>query len=166
MSFHGGLTGVAIAIWLFCRKRGLPILGVGDAIAVAAPIGLFFGRLANFVNGELYGRVTDVPWAIVFPRGGPEPRHPSQLYEAALEGLTLFLILFFAQRSARVRTKAGVLTGIFLLGYAISRIVVETVREPDAQLGFLIGGTTMGQLLSIPVIIGGLYLILRPRRPA
>jgi phosphatidylglycerol:prolipoprotein diacylglycerol transferase len=166
MSFHGGLVGVTVAIFLFCRKRSLSVLAVGDAIAVAAPIGLFFGRLANFVNGELFGRVTDVPWAIVFPRGGPEPRHPSQLYEAALEGLMLFLILFFAQRSERIRSKAGVLTGIFLIGYALSRIVVEMVREPDAQLGFLIGGATMGQLLSIPVVLGGLYLVFRPRPTA
>jgi phosphatidylglycerol:prolipoprotein diacylglycerol transferase len=164
MSFHGGLAGVAIAIWIFCRRRSLSILGVADAIAVAAPIGLFFGRIANFINGELFGRITDVPWAVVFPHGGPEPRHPSQLYEAALEGFTLFIILFFVQRSERMRSKSGVLTGIFLIGYALSRIVAETVREPDAQLGFLIGGTTMGQLLSVPIILGGLYLVFRAER--
>jgi phosphatidylglycerol:prolipoprotein diacylglycerol transferase len=133
-------------------------------MAVATPIGLFFGRLANFINGELWGRVTDVPWAVIFPNGGPEPRHPSQLYEAGLEGLVLFaLMLWFAHLPRRAGSR-GVLSGIFLIGYALARIPVELVREPDAQLGFLVGGLTMGQLLSLPMLAFGIFLVMRGRR--
>jgi phosphatidylglycerol:prolipoprotein diacylglycerol transferase len=166
MSFHGGLLGMVAAIVLFSRKRRLELLGVCDLIALVAPIGLFFGRVANFINGELFGRATDVPWAMVFPRGGPAPRHPSQLYEAALEGLVLFLILLAIDRLTGARARRGVLTGIFLAGYGAFRSFVEFFREPDAHLGFLLAGTTMGQLLSLPLLAIGLYLIVAAlRRP-
>ncbi|MFC4236969.1 prolipoprotein diacylglyceryl transferase [Thalassospira xianhensis] len=155
MAFHGGFMGVIVAIILFARKRGISILAVLDAAAVATPIGLFFGRIANFINGELFGRVTDSPLGMVFPHGGPEPRHPSQLYEAALEGLVLFIVLFALSRSAYVRHRPGILGGTFVAGYGISRIIVEFFRQPDAQLGFLTFGATMGQLLSIPMVLVG-----------
>lgn len=160
MAFHGGFMGVIVAIILFARKRGISILAVLDAAAVATPIGLFFGRIANFINGELFGRTTDVAWGIVFPNGGPEPRHPSQLYEAALEGLILFIVLFVLSRSAFVRHRPGILGGTFVAGYGISRIIVEFFRQPDAQLGFLAGGATMGQLLSIPMVLFGVGCIV------
>lgn len=161
MSFHGGFLGVVLAAYLFSRKQKIPPLALADMLATVAPIGLFFGRIANFINGELYGRVTEAPWGIIFPNGGPLPRHPSQLYEAALEGLVLF-ILIYGLRKSNLSNKPGLLTGTFLLGYALARGFVELFRQPDAHLGFLIGGMTMGQLLSIPMIIIGLYLILRP----
>jgi len=166
MSFHGGLIGVLAATWLFARRRGLNFLAVGDAVAVAAPIGLFLGRLANFINGELFGRVTDVPWGMVFPHGGPLPRHPSQLYEAFLEGLVLFVVLWLCARSERIRRRPGMLGGIFLIGYAMARASVEFVRQPDAHIGFLWAGATMGQLLSLPFLLIGLYLLLRRGREA
>ncbi len=130
-------------------------------------IGLFFGRLANFINGELFGRVSDVPWAMVFPRGGPDPRHPSQLYEAALEGLLLFLLLALVWRMPKLRQRAGLLTGVFVAGYATSRTIVELFRQPDAHLGFLTLGATMGQWLSLPMFLVGLFLIVRakPQNP-
>lgn len=160
MAFHGGFMGVIVAIILFARKRGISILAVLDAAAVATPIGLFFGRIANFINGELFGRTTDVAWGMVFPHGGPLPRHPSQLYEAALEGLILFVILYVLSRNAFVRHRPGILGGAFVAGYGISRIIVEFFRQPDAQLGFLAGGVTMGQLLSIPmVLVGGACIV-------
>ncbi len=163
MSFHGGLLGVAVAEVLFARRRGIRVLALADIVACAAPIGLFLGRIANLVNGELYGRASEVPWAMVFPHGGPQPRHPSQLYEAALEGLVLFLVLLFlVRRGALERT--GSLTGIFLMGYALARMSAEFFREPDAYLGFLIGGTTMGQLLSLPMLLAGLALVIWARR--
>jgi phosphatidylglycerol:prolipoprotein diacylglycerol transferase len=160
MAFHGGFMGVIVAIILFARKRGISILAVLDAAAVATPIGLFFGRIANFINGELFGRITDSPIGMVFPNGGPEPRHPSQLYEAALEGLILFIVLFVLSRSAYVRHRPGILGGTFVAGYGISRIIVEFFREPDAQLGFLTFGATMGQLLSIPMVLAGIGCIV------
>ncbi|WP_205618029.1 prolipoprotein diacylglyceryl transferase [Thalassospira permensis] len=160
MAFHGGFMGVIVAIILFARKRGISILAVLDAAAVATPIGLFFGRIANFINGELFGRVTDSPLGMVFPNGGPEPRHPSQLYEAALEGLILFIVLFVLSRSAYVRHRPGILGGTFVAGYGISRIIVEFFRQPDAQLGFLTFGATMGQLLSIPMVLAGIGCIV------
>jgi phosphatidylglycerol:prolipoprotein diacylglycerol transferase len=166
MSFHGGLLGVIVAMAFFAYSRKLNFLAICDAVAVATPIGLFLGRLANFVNAELYGRVTDVPWAFVFPRAGPMPRHPSQLYEAALEGLLLFVVLWLMGRSEKIRMRHGVLAGVFLIGYALSRIIVETVREPDVQLGYLLGGTTMGQWLSVPILFVGVYLVVRRRRTA
>lgn len=161
MSFHGGLLGVVVAVIWFCRANGIPLLAFGDLMACAAPIGLFFGRVANFVNGELFGRpAADVPWAMVFPHGGPEPRHPSQLYEAGLEGLLLFVVLHLSWRVKAVRARPGTLTGIFLIGYAMARATVETYREPDTFLGFLWGGLTMGQLLSLPMLAVGVALLV------
>lgn len=161
MSFHGGFLGVVVAGWLFCRHSRLPALAFGDLLACAAPIGLFFGRIANFVNGELFGRIApDADWAMVFPRGGPLPRHPSQLYEAALEGVVLFLLLAWLSRLEAVRARPGLRIGVFLAGYGAARCIVEFFREPDAQLGFLFAGATMGQLLSLPMIIGGLGMML------
>ncbi len=167
MSFHGGLIGVALALLLFARRHRIPVLAIGDLVACAAPVGLFFGRVANFVNGELFGRVSDWPWAMVFPMGGPAARHPSQLYEAALEGVALFLLLLGLSHVARIAERAGLLTGIFVTGYAILRIVGELFREPDAHLGFVVGGITTGQILSIPMLAIGLWLIVatRARRP-
>jgi phosphatidylglycerol:prolipoprotein diacylglycerol transferase len=166
MSFHGGVLGVLGAILLFCWRRGLSPFSFGDLISAAAPIGLFFGRIANFINGELYGRpAPDVEWAVVFPRDPLQvPRHPSQLYEAALEGVVLFIILAVAVRNPAVRARPGMVSGLFLIGYGLSRIIVEFFREPDPQLGFLWGGATMGQMLSIPMVLIGLWLALRARR--
>ncbi|MGK9234443.1 prolipoprotein diacylglyceryl transferase [Inquilinus limosus] len=167
MSFHGGFLGVTAAIILFAWRRGFSPLLLGDVVAAAAPIGLFFGRIANFVNGELWGRVTDVPWGMVFPNAGPEPRHPSQLYEAGLEGLLLFLILLPLAANPRIRAKPGLVLGVFAIGYGLSRFLVEFVRQPDAQLGFLWLGATMGQLLSLPMIAAGIVVVLwAARRPA
>src|SRR5580704_9509922 len=154
MSFHGGALGVTIAIILFARARRRPVFAFSDIITEAIPIGLFFGRIANFINGELFGRETDIPWAMVFPNGGPVARHPSQLYEAVCEGLLLFLLLLFAEHRG-ARQRPGIVTGFFLIGYAVARMSGELFRQPDAQLGFLVFGTTMGQLLSIPVLIAG-----------
>lgn len=159
MAFHGGLLGVIVALLLYARRQGLSPFAIGDLVACAAPIGLFFGRIANFINGELYGRVTDHPWGVVFPHAGPEPRHPSQLYEAVLEGLVLFVVLFALARMGCVRRRPGLLGGLFLLGYGLSRFVVEFVRQPDPQLGFLWLGATMGQMLSLPMMLAGLALL-------
>jgi len=165
MSFHGGMAGVVVATVLFARRVGAPVLAVGDIVAAAAPIGLFFGRLANFVNGELFGRVApDLPWAMVFPHGGPMPRHPSQLYEAALEGVVLFLILFALARRPEIRERPGQIGGAFLIGYGLFRSLVELVREPDANLGLFAGVATMGQLLSVPMMVAGVALIVVARR--
>ncbi|MHA1109381.1 MAG: prolipoprotein diacylglyceryl transferase [Alphaproteobacteria bacterium] len=164
MSFHGGLLGIIAASGLYAWRRGIPALAFGDLIAAAAPIGLLLGRIANFINGELFGRVSDVPWAMVFPRGGPAPRHPSQLYEAGLEGLVLFLILYVAIRRYGALERPGLVSGLFFIGYALARTVVEFARQPDAHLGFLFAGATMGQLLSLPLALLGIYLIYRARR--
>src|SRR5690606_34080377 len=145
--------------YLFARREGLHPLRVGDVVACATPIGLFLGRIANFINGELFGRVTDVPWAVTFPQGGSLPRHPSQIYEAVLEGVVLFLLLFLCARSEAMRARPGLLGGLFLAGSGVARIVAELFREPDAHLGFLVGGVTMGQILSLPVLVLGLFLI-------
>ncbi|MEO1089990.1 MAG: prolipoprotein diacylglyceryl transferase [Pseudomonadota bacterium] len=161
MSFHGGLLGVIVACLLTARQHGVAPLEVGDAASIAAPIGLFLGRLANFVNGELYGRVSDVPWAMVFPTGGPLARHPSQLYEAFFEGLVLFAVMAWLASRPRHADQMGLLSGVFLAGYGIARFMVEFVREPDPQLGLLFGFLTMGQLLSLPMIAAGLWLIRR-----
>jgi phosphatidylglycerol:prolipoprotein diacylglycerol transferase len=158
MSFHGGALGVTIAIVLFARYRKLPIFALSDIVIEAVPIGLLFGRIANFINDELWGRQTDVPWAVIFPNGGNVPRHPSQLYEAACEGILLFLVLLYAERCG-ARRRPGLETGIFLAGYAVARMSGELFRQPDAQLGFLFLGTTMGQLLSIPVLVAGACII-------
>ncbi len=159
MSFHGGLLGVTAAMVLFSRRRELSLLAVTDLVSCAAPIGLFFGRVANFINSELWGRTSDVGWAMVFPNGGPEPRHPSQLYEAALEGALLFVILWVLARRPDMDQKPGYLTGVFIGGYGATRFFVEFFREPDAHLGFLFAGATMGQLLSLPLVLLGVYLV-------
>jgi phosphatidylglycerol:prolipoprotein diacylglycerol transferase len=158
MSFHGGVTGCVVAIVLFALHRHISMLSLGDVIAAVAPIGLFLGRIANFINGELWGRPTDVPWAMVFPFGGPMPRHPSQLYEAGLEGVLLFIVLAVLVRAGALK-RPGLVTGAFALGYGIARIAGELFREPDAQLGFLWQGLTMGMLLSIPLLLGGIALL-------
>ena len=155
MSFHGGVTGVIIALLAFSYMRKINLLRLSDIFCTAAPIGIFFGRLANFVNGELYGRVTDAPIGMVFPGGGPEPRHPSQLYEAGLEGLLLLTVLGALLHVKAVRERPGVLTGVFLCGYALCRIVVEFFREPDYFLGLYWGAVSMGQMLSVPMILLG-----------
>ena len=149
---------MTVAIILFTRARRIPLFAFSDIITEAMPIGLFFGRIANFINGELFGRPSDVPWAMIFPNGGPVPRHPSQLYEAFCEGILLFILLFAAER-LNVRRHPGIITGLFLAGYAIARMSGELFREPDPQLGFLIFGATMGQLLSIPMLIVGALII-------
>ena len=164
MSFHGGVIGMIGAMWLFARNRGLNFLAVSDVCCAAAPIGLFLGRIANFVNGELFGRVTDAPWGVVFPHGGPNPRHPSQIYEALLEGLLLFLVIYFLAKNKYIRRRPGLISGVFLAGYGLSRASVEFFRQPDAHIGFLSGGATMGQMLSVPLVLLGFYLIWRPGR--
>jgi len=165
MSFHGGLGGVLLAMYLFARKRCIKFFALADVVAVCVPFGLFFGRLANFVNGELYGRASDVPWAMVFPHGGPSPRHPSQLYEAALEGVVLFAVLWLLMRMG-ARDKPGIISGAFLIGYGLARFTVEFAREPDAQLGYLSFGLTMGQYLTLPMLAFGAALIVWAKRRA
>ncbi len=161
MSFHGGFLGCVAAVMLFGWKNNLSILSLGDITTAVAPIGLFLGRLANFINSELWGRTADasVPWAMVFPNGGPLPRHPSQLYEAALEGLVLLAVLAILMRAGALK-RPGLILGSFIAFYAFARIVGEFFREPDPQLGFLWGGLTMGMLLSLPMIIAGAILIV------
>jgi len=164
MSFHGGLVGILAAGALIAWRKGVPALRLFDMGAVGAPLGLLFGRLANFVNGELWGRVTDVPWGMVFPRApGALPRHPSQLYEALLEGLVLFIVLWLLSRRKR---GDGLLIGTMVALYGVFRIFVEYFREPDIQLGFMAGGLTMGQLLSVPMVVAGAWLVWRAMRPA
>ncbi|WP_046118628.1 prolipoprotein diacylglyceryl transferase [Sinorhizobium sp. PC2] len=167
MSFHGGLLGTTLAIIVFARKNAIPLWSLFDVVAAVVPIGLFFGRIANFINGELWGRLSSMPWAIVFPTGGPFARHPSQLYEAALEGLLLLALLaYFVYRRKALKTP-GLVTGIFVCGYAASRIFVEFFREPDAQIGYLAGGwLTMGMVLSLPMALAGIWAIARARRAA
>jgi phosphatidylglycerol:prolipoprotein diacylglycerol transferase len=166
MSFHGGFTGCIAAVVLFAKSRGIPVLSLGDVTCAVGPIGLFLGRLANFINGELWGRPADVPWAMVFPSGGPLPRHPSQLYEAALEGVLLFVVLGLLVRGAALK-RPGLVIGAFAIGYALTRSFAELFREPDAQVGFLWGGLTMGMLLSLPLLLFGIVLIaIALRRPA
>jgi phosphatidylglycerol:prolipoprotein diacylglycerol transferase len=163
MAFHGGFLGCAVAIIWFARRHGVPILSLGDLTCAVAPTGLLLGRLANFVNGELWGRATDVPWAMIFPRGGPIPRHPSQLYEAGLEGLALLIILGLMVRAGALR-RPGLILGAFAAIYALMRSFCEFFREPDAQLGFLWGGATMGMLLSVPLFVAGVSVIAFARR--
>jgi phosphatidylglycerol:prolipoprotein diacylglycerol transferase len=177
MSFHGGLIGVTIAMIIFAKRTGIALLGLADIVAAAQPIGQFFGRVANFINGELWGRPTDVPWAMVFCNdhiatryGGrcpPEllvPRHPSQLYEAALEGLLIFAVLFFVIHARKWLPRRGAVTGLFLVLYGLIRTVLETVREPDVGMPHFPLGLTMGMLLSIPMIVGGAFLLWRALR--
>jgi len=167
MSFHGGLLGVGIAIALFARRNALDLFRMGDLVTAVVPIGLFFGRIANFINGELYGRAApDIAWAMVFPHGGPEPRHPSQLYQAGLEGLALLALTFVLLRRPSWREAPGAIAGAFLAGYGLARIAGEMFREPDAHLGYLLGPLTMGMLLSVPMIAAGLWLIATARARA
>jgi phosphatidylglycerol---prolipoprotein diacylglyceryl transferase len=160
MSFHGGFLGTILAMVLFAHFRKIPTWSLIDVIAPSVTFGLFLGRLANFVNGELYGRVTDVPWAVVFPAGGPDPRHASQLYEAGLEGVGLFLFLRLLTHRYHKLATPGFVSGAFAAGYGVARTFVEFFREPDIQIGYLAGGLTMGMFLSIPMIIAGVGLII------
>lgn len=152
MSFHGGLLGVIAAMFWFGRKTKRPFFAVADFVAPLVPVGLGAGRFANFINGELWGRVTDSPWGMVFPNAGPYPRHPSQLYEFALEGIVLFIMLYFYSKKPK---PLGAVSGLFLAGYGTFRFIIEFAREPDAHLGLLTAGLSMGQLLSLPMIILG-----------
>jgi len=163
MAFHGGLIGVITAMILFAWRHQIPFFALSDRVAVVTPIGLFFGRMANFINGELFGRASDAPWAMVF-REGDFARHPSQLYQAATEGLILFTILVILQRSQYIRENFGILSGTFLSAYALMRFFVEYTREPDAHIGFLSLGLSMGQWLCIPMFIAGLIIMLYGRR--
>jgi phosphatidylglycerol:prolipoprotein diacylglycerol transferase len=163
MSFHGGFLGCVIAVAAFARHHRIPILSLGDITCAVGPIGLFLGRIANFINSELWGRPTDVPWAIVFPNGGPAPRHPSQLYEAGLEGFVLCTLLALMIRAGALK-RPGLIVGAFATIYGFARIAGELFREPDPQLGFLWGGLTMGMLLSVPMVVAGLALIARALR--
>ncbi len=163
MSFHGGFLGCVAAVALFAWKRDIPFLSLGDLTCAAGPIGLFLGRIANFINGELWGRPSNMPWAMIFPGGGPVPRHPSQLYEATLEGAVLFIILALLIRRSALQ-RPGLVVGTFAVCYGIARILGEFFREPDIQIGFLWGGLTMGMLLSIPLILFGVLLILYAMR--
>jgi phosphatidylglycerol---prolipoprotein diacylglyceryl transferase len=161
MSFHGGLAGAVLAGIYFCRSRRMDFWEVADVVIVTAPVGLFFGRIGNFVNGELFGKVTDAPWAMIFPDGGPLPRHPSQLYEASLEGIVLFLILWgFKDRGLF----PGAMVSLFLCGYGSFRFFVEFFREPDPQLGVFLGAISMGQILSLLMIAAGLLLFFLSKR--
>ena len=160
MSFHGGMLGLAVAMFVFARIRKIRFLALTDVVGCVTPIGLFTGRLANFINGELWGRTTDVPWGMVFPNGGPLPRHPSQLYQATMEGLMLLALLAILARVPKVRQRPGILTGVFLVWYGCVRIIGELFREPDIQMGYYLHGLlTMGQILSMPMIVVGLFLI-------
>jgi phosphatidylglycerol:prolipoprotein diacylglycerol transferase len=165
MSFHGGFLGCVVAVMWFAHKNGISILSLGDIVTAVGPIGLFLGRLANFINSELWGRVADasLPWAVIFPNGGPLPRHPSQLYEAFLEGIVLFTVLAVMIRMGALK-RPGLILGSFIMIYALARITGEMFREPDPQLGFLWGGLTMGMLLSVPMIFAGIILIVQAWR--
>jgi phosphatidylglycerol:prolipoprotein diacylglycerol transferase len=164
MSFHGGVIGVSLGIFYMARKNGLNWLRIHDYVACCVPFGLFFGRLANFVNGELWGRPTNLPWAMIFPRADDLPRHPSQLYEAGMEGILLFALLWFLFWKTDARYQPGKLVGSFILGYGISRFLLEFVRQPDAGLEHLPWGLSMGQTLTVPMLLGGVYLIATAKR--
>jgi phosphatidylglycerol:prolipoprotein diacylglycerol transferase len=161
MSFHGGFMGCVIAVMWFARMTGISILSLGDITTAVGPIGLFLGRIANFINSELWGRPADpdLPWAMIFPNGGPLPRHPSQLYEAGLEGILLFTVLAVMIRFGALK-RPGLILGSFIALYGLARIAGEHFREPDPQLGFLWGGLTMGMLLSVPMVIAGAIIIV------
>jgi len=165
MSFHGGLTGVILAMILFARKRGLKTWTLFDVVAAGVPVGIGLVRLTNFINSELWGKITDVPWAMEFPNGGPFTRHPSQLYEALLEGLVLFILLRILTHRGLKLYAPGFIGGAFIAGYGVARIFVEFFREPDAQLGYLLGGwLTMGMVLSLPMVIAGVWAMATARR--
>src|SRR6201984_482778 len=159
MSFHGGFLGCVLAVILFARHRGISILLLGDITCAAGTMGIFPGRIANSINGELWGRPTDLPWGMVFPTGGPVPRHPSQLYEAGLEGILLFTVLAVMIRFGALKRR-GLILGAFITIYGLARITGEHFREPDPQLGFLWGGLTMGMILSVPMVIAGITIIV------
>ena len=163
MSFHGGVLGVIIATYLFCRKYRIDFLNLTDIITPAAPIGLFLGRIANFINGELYGRITDSSFGIIFPNSDLNSRHPSQLYEAFFEGLMLFCILAYGVFKRKTFKNKGLNSGLFLIFYSLFRIIIETFREPDVQIGFILDNLTMGQILSTPFLLLGVYLIIKSR---
>ncbi|MGB3447998.1 MAG: prolipoprotein diacylglyceryl transferase [Xanthobacteraceae bacterium] len=170
MSFHGGFLGCVVAVMAFGWKRNVSILSLGDITCAVGPIGLFLGRIANFINSELWGRAADpnLPWAMVFPNGGPLPRHPSQLYEAGLEGIALFVILALMIRAGALK-RPGLILGSFITLYGLARITGEFFREPDPQLGFLWGGLTMGMLLSVPMVLAGIAIVataLRRKPPS
>lgn len=165
MAFHGGIVGAIAGLAIFARRHSLPVLPFLDLAAIVAPIGIALGRLANFIKPELWGRVSDVSWAIYFPGAGPLPRHPSQLYQAATEGLLLFAVLLVIAHRGGLK-RPGFMAGCFGIGYGLARSFGELFREPDPQLGFLFSGLTMGQLLSVPVIAAGLWLVLRSRSAA
>lgn len=158
MSFHGGLIGLSLATYFFSRKYKLSFLTLCDILATVAPIGLCLGRIANFINGELYGRITSVPWAVIFPYSDGLPRHPSQLYEAMFEGIILLLVLAYLVFKHKMLKFQGLISGLFLILYSVSRIIIEIFREPDIHLGFIFGNITMGQLLSLPMLLIGVYL--------
>ncbi len=160
MSFHGGVAGVIIAAWLYARVYKKSFLQATDLVAMFCPIGIFLGRIANFINDELWGRETDVAWAVRFPAGGYVPRHPSQLYEAALEGIVLFVVLNLLWRIAKIRNTNGVISGLFVLLYGVFRMSMEQFRQPDAQLGFFFGNITMGQILSLPLVLTGIAVLI------
>ena len=164
MSFHGGIAGFVISSYIYCYKNSIEYLKFCDICAIIAPIGLFLGRIANFINGELYGNPTNVAWAVIFPYSDGKPRHPSQLYEAGLEGIGLFVIALIATYKFDAIQKPGRLSGLFLLFYAIFRLFIELFRKPDTQIGYIAGYFTMGQLLSIPMLILGIYLLIRSYR--
>lgn len=173
MAFHGALVGTIAAIWLFSRNYGVNLLSTGDLCAAAVPIGLFFGRVANFINGELFGRVSDVPWAMVFPDAfklhsavEPATRHPSQLYEAALEGLILFLVLRFLTHHRDALKSPGIVSGVFLAGYGMARIIGEFFREPNAGHFLNVGPFSAGQFYCVPMVLIGIYLLWRVQKPA
>lgn len=159
MSFHGGFLGVVLAIYLFARKHSIPLWSLADGAAAVAPIGILFGRLANFINSELWGRTTDVAWGVVFPTGGPLPRHPSQLYEGLLEGVLLFIVLRYLTHHTNALSRPGVVAGTFFIGYGLSRIFVEFFREPDAHIGYLFGPVTQGMVLTVPMALVGAGII-------
>ncbi|WP_105426986.1 prolipoprotein diacylglyceryl transferase [Neorhizobium tomejilense] len=165
MSFHGGFIGATIAMIIFARRNTIPVWSMFDTVAAVVPFGLLFGRIANFINGELWGRLSSAPWAVVFPTGGPFSRHPSQLYEAGLEGIVLVLVLALLIFRFKALKIPGTIAGTFVVGYALCRIFVEFFREPDAQLGYLLGTNwlTMGMVLSLPMIAAGVWAILRAR---
>lgn len=160
MSFHGGALGVILAMAAFAHFKKIPFLSIADLVTACVPVGLFFGRIANFINGELFGRVTDASWGMRFPGGGDVPRHPSQLYEAVLEGLILFFILNVMIRCDAIRQREGFVAGSFLFFYGLFRALVEIVREPDAHLGYLWGIVSMGQILSLPMMIAGIGVMI------
>jgi phosphatidylglycerol:prolipoprotein diacylglycerol transferase len=162
MSFHGGLLGIVLAGWLYVKKMRKPFWVFADLAALAAPLGLFFGRIGNFINAELYGRITEMPWGMVFPEAGKLPRHPSQLYEAATEGLLLFFVLLWLSKK---KGTTGMLLPVFLVGYGVARFFVEFFREPDPQVGFVLGPFSMGQILcAVMVVVGATLLFIRKQK--